>query len=80
MITMKHGGLEDEMRQAKKKGNVNIWLDFLNYCGEVTESHLIATFFNMNWAKLFLQQYNENEEESKNVDYSYTKLRLEEIK
>lgn len=68
------------MKKATVTGEVNIYLDFLNYCGEVTESHLIATFFNMNWAKLFLHQYNENEEENKNVDYSYSKLRVEEVK
>lgn len=30
-----------------------VYMDFINYRGEVTESHLIATFMSVNWAKEF---------------------------
>ncbi len=66
------------MQKAKVKGEVNVYLELLNYCGDITDSCLVGTFRNMNWARLMQEKYNERESD-KYTDYSYTRLRAEEV-
>lgn len=43
---------------------VKVYMDFMNYRGEVNESVLIAAFKNHNWAKNFLKEVREEEDDT----------------
>ena len=56
----------------KPKMEVKVYMEFINYLGEVTESTLIAEFLSMNWAYGFIQ-------EAKQTENEITRIRVEEI-
>jgi len=62
------------MKEAKKKGNVNVYLVFKNYKGDITEETLVATFLNKSWALAFLKS-----QEPKSCYDEYTSLELREV-
>lgn len=39
----------------KNEMKVKVYMDFVNYAGEVYDSCLIAEFMNMNWAHMFIE-------------------------
>ena len=55
------------------KMTVNVYLDFINYQGEITSSYLIAKFKNENWASAFIKSMGEDKCE-------ISRLRMEVIK
>lgn len=54
----------------KKTQKVKVYMDFINYWGEVTNSTLLAEFLNMGWAKIFIEQ-------AKKIEDKTTKIRVE---
>lgn len=42
------------MKKAGNKGEINIYVVFKNYLGEITDEKLVATFLNRAWAIEFL--------------------------
>ena len=54
------------------KKTVKVYMEWVNYLGEVQSKELIATFISINWAKRFLE--NSKDE----VDGKYTRLVIEE--
>lgn len=47
------------MKKAGNKGEVNVYVVFKNYLGEITDEKLVATFLNRNWAIEFLKSQHE---------------------
>ena len=60
------------MKKANDKGNVNIFMVFRNFAGDVTAEELIATFRNEKWATDFLKTANAN---GNYDDYCYLDMR-----
>lgn len=50
---------------------VKVYMDFVNYESEITESTLIAAFRNRQWAENFINQAKEHED-------AVTRIRVEE--
>ena len=48
---------------SKRKMEVKVYMDSVNYLGEVTESTLIAEFLSMNWAYGFIEEAKKCETE-----------------
>jgi len=48
-------------KTSNKDLPVKIWMDTVNYAGEITDSTLIATFRTPNWAKKFIDSLPEYE-------------------
>lgn len=48
------------MQKAKVKGEVNVYMEFINHLGNVTDRCLIATFRNESWADAFLKSNDVN--------------------
>ena len=38
----------------KSKGKVKVYIEYINYLGEVNDSYLIAEFISKNWAEIFI--------------------------
>ena len=60
-----------EDRIAPAKLPIKVYMDFINYLGEVNESTLIAAFLNRGWAKDFIELAKQREDK-------LTKIRVEE--
>lgn len=63
------------MKASTDKGNVNVYMDFINYKGDVIESTLIAVLSNRNYANVLVADLDELHEESDTFRY-----RMEVIK
>lgn len=60
-----------EDRTTSAKLPIKVYMDFINYLGEVNESTLIAAFLNQGWAKDFIEFAKQKEDK-------LTKIRVEE--
>ena len=66
--------------EAKDKLPVKVYLDHINYTGEVNDSTLVAQFRSMGWAKDFIKEAKKSVEEMGD-DESYNnfyRIRVEE--
>jgi len=57
------------MKASKENGNVNVYMDFINYKGDVIESTLIAVLKNRNYANVLVADLDELHEESDTFKY-----------
>lgn len=51
----------------KNEMKVKVYMDFVNYAGEVYESCLIAEFRNMNWAREFIEATKTHENDATKI-------------
>lgn len=54
---------------AKRKMTARVYIDWINYLGEVNDSVMIAQFINRSWADAFVEKICNPQEEIPNVVY-----------
>ena len=54
----------------KDEMKVKVYMDFINYWGETTDSYIIGQFPHMGWAERFIEEAKESED-------NLTKIRVE---
>lgn len=57
------------MKASTEKGTVNVYMDFVNYKGDVIESTLIAVLRNRNYANVLVADLDELHEDTDTFRY-----------
>jgi hypothetical protein len=57
------------MKPSKEKGNANVYMDFVNYQGDVIDSTLIAVLRNRNYANVLVAELDALKEENETFRY-----------